>query len=545
MTSASMWGGVVIVGLAAIGSGCSDDETIAEGECASGWLRIADRGWDAAGAWSEALPAHDARDAYAVGRARRAGPDGERDYLVAAVVRREATGDVWRLKVIEERGAPHSGTLTADETLCLAELSSGVRWLDLGREREATFGPFTLMPVVRAGHTIDLVGSLFDDHLLLMADAGKARVRAGAGDDIVVDESREGAHLVGGDGADTLLGNALGAPTVLEGGPGDDRLSGRRVGNIYRGGDGDDCIVSRRTANPDATASFIDGGRGDDQANFPNDGARVISVERDPRNSLAGYTRCGYLAWDEGGADLWPWADEDAALAELVARARAGELTLEVSADAWVHASGEAESPGMVSCPADAGLPACVADVPCLGQGAACTPRSAALDEAARMKAIDKAGYAPSSSPRFAGLSEDGLPAWSGTAWSGIAVCPDDGTDDGDGDGVPDLHDNPDDDRWDVAALRVGAAGGGFVGELVTCGAGEDALSALRAFMGSRSHCLALFGLDDACEPVAFERSFGFGYALQTGEGPGSADPAPLDEPRPWWFVMHAESDRW
>jgi hypothetical protein len=537
----------LVLGAAFIASCGSDPAVRSDGgpdpPCPEGALLITDVGWGSDGTYTTSLPGHTGSHSYVIGRSHRNGPSGERDYLVAAVLLEPASPS-WVLKIIAKESVAHTGSLDASEILCLDSFDAGVRWLDIGREKDITTGPFVLSPIVQNGKVIDIRGTRHADHFLLKANASGSHVHGGAGRDVLVDDTAGGAFLYGDEDSDVLVGNASGLST-LYGGPGDDRLSGSHPSNRYHGGAGDDCIVPARMADPTVTAAVIDGGEGTNASNFSSDGLKVINVTDHLRNTLAGYWRCGQSVIDLDGQDPWPHGIAEAGLADVLARARSSRLSVDVAPDAFVHASPDGVLPGAGSCPAGGGKPACAFPIACVDAGCSGVIRARGLDEAARMRVTDKAGYAPWFSPRFAGWSSLGPPNWTDTQWPGIADCQGMGGDDNDGDGVPDLHDNPDNDFWDVAALRVGAAARGFVTELTTCGAGPDGLSAFERFLGSRPHCLYLFDLTDECTPApGHRRHYGIGYHPQSETGTATVRQT-LPTVRHWWIILIANQDEW
>src|SRR5687767_7895695 len=116
-------------------------------DCPPGPLLITDTGWNSDGAFARNLPRHAANDSYLIGRVNRDGPTGAHDYLVAAVLKTSSSPvkGAWILKLIAKDGAYQSGILEANASLCLAQLDWGVRWLDLGRDKDFVAGPFLIM----------------------------------------------------------------------------------------------------------------------------------------------------------------------------------------------------------------------------------------------------------------------------------------------------------------------------------------------------------------------------------------------------------------
>ena len=111
--------------------------------------------------------------------------------------------------------------------------------------------------------------------VLVTLEGGPDDGQAGEGDEVL-----EMERATGGNGFDTLIGNASG--NTLSGGPGDDRvdggggadrLYGGRGNDLLQGGIGDDLFVADRT--PDGSDA-LQGGDGSDAADYGRRGGNVV-----------------------------------------------------------------------------------------------------------------------------------------------------------------------------------------------------------------------------------------------------------------------------
>jgi Ca2+-binding RTX toxin-like protein len=109
-----------------------------------------------------------------------------------------------------------------------------------------------------------------------VANTSLIRMFGLAGNDVLAVDDSNGpmppAHLLGGEGDDTLTGSA--SDDVLEGGPGNDTLAGGRGNDRLVGGPGNDILIG----GPGSDEIF--GGEGDDQIIWnPGDGSDLVEGE--------------------------------------------------------------------------------------------------------------------------------------------------------------------------------------------------------------------------------------------------------------------------
>jgi Ca2+-binding RTX toxin-like protein len=99
----------------------------------------------------------------------------------------------------------------------------------------------TAAPAVPPDPPTVLTGTATPNHL--QAAPGGQRVEGLAGADMILGSGASGAdHLLGGDGADWIVGN--GGADHIEGGSGDDYITGLGANGIVQGGDGNDLITA-------------------------------------------------------------------------------------------------------------------------------------------------------------------------------------------------------------------------------------------------------------------------------------------------------------